>query len=1058
MAEISKQALKVVNNTNFPNNNSGEISPSDLRSFNVDMIDSTVNQATYTSDSASWNASIDALEQFTSSQQPSFTALNAFTASQIGINSALTGFTSSADARLDALELETAALESFTASINQIQERGVVKGTSTRLNFGGGAFVTASIVANVGGAIADITINSDTTKTGTGSFNAYTQSTDARINSLEQFTASLDTTYVTQAELAAATGALEDSIDTKLNTSSFDSFSQSIDARVDSLEAATSSFVTSAITASSLTTASFAAGTLTFTKGDGTTFGVVIPDVSGSTIDTGSFATTGSNSFVGNQIISGGLVVSGSQPISFSGSSFLVNTFDGGGPIIFKPGTSIQFLGNTDFTNPGRFPILNVDASGSGYYGFNNEIVGRIYQDFSGSVDARINAITSSGGIPAGTVSSSAQITDYGIFATTGSNTFRDNQTITTAGNTDVTIQSTAVSGQTNLVLDAFQNNVTAKGNLSFTNNGQFGGSGSVKFISTLNNIEFASDSGTKIGPTNGGGNGINTQAISLQSHSGSLSLAPQGFANTTASLSHISSSSGTNFVNLMFKPNSNTVTTVISGSGNIFTNTGAATAGFVRYMTAGNLSLIGALPQISASMTFSPTISSNIFTQALNTATPIILRGPVSSSAYNLSNNYITSQIAVGTSAANNAIRLVAGLNITGNNVQSLQIVANRTNTTQAAGINNNISIGNIALNMNSSSIDMSGNFAGGNTTVTNNSSGSLRATITGNAAGIYQNIIQGANTITLSGSNDPNDIGDADYQGGVYRSVIIGTNTPFVLTGPTGSNSLSNTGIIGNGLIVTGSSGNPVFGGQSNGHGSLFTGRYNADGLRNRSGENIFVVGTGTSSSARKTGFLIDSGSNTFVEGTLNVSGSTTLSGSLYIQSGSTLPISTGSSMLTWNASTGQVSQTPLNDTAEFWSNTTQSGSAGVSGSIQFNSSGSVYGVSLVSGSRLQVENSGVFNVQFSAQIETSAGADTVYLWFKKNGTNLGDSASKALLANNTAQVMTVNILDEAAANDYYEVAYQTLNGNATILAEVASGNIPAIPSVIATVFQIR
>jgi prefoldin subunit 5 len=213
MAEISKQALKVVNNTNFPNNNSGEISPSDLRSFNVDMIDSLVDELSYNADSASWNSSISALNTFTSSQQPSFAALNAFTASASQSIQALNSFTSSADSRLDSLEAETAALESFTSSINQIQDRGVVKGTSTRLNFGGGAFVTASIVPNVNGAIADITINSDTTKTDTGSFNAYTASTNARINSLEAFTASLDTNYASQAEFNAYTA----SNDSKVN-------------------------------------------------------------------------------------------------------------------------------------------------------------------------------------------------------------------------------------------------------------------------------------------------------------------------------------------------------------------------------------------------------------------------------------------------------------------------------------------------------------------------------------------------------------------------------------------------------------------------------------------------------------------------------------------------------------------------------------------------------------------------------------------------------------------------------------------------------------------------
>jgi hypothetical protein len=73
------------------------------------------------------------------------------------------------------------------------------------------------------------------------------------------------------------------------------------------------------ITGSSLVTASFATQTLTFTKGDGTTFGVNIPDVSGSDLTSlnaftqsqevlnATFATTGSNTFVGNQIISGTL-------------------------------------------------------------------------------------------------------------------------------------------------------------------------------------------------------------------------------------------------------------------------------------------------------------------------------------------------------------------------------------------------------------------------------------------------------------------------------------------------------------------------------------------------------------------------------------------------------------------------------------------------------------------------------------------------------------------------------------------------------------------------------
>lgn len=61
MSELTKQALKVENNQSFPNNNAGLITPSALRTFNEDMIDSTVNQATYTTDSASFDSRIDAL-------------------------------------------------------------------------------------------------------------------------------------------------------------------------------------------------------------------------------------------------------------------------------------------------------------------------------------------------------------------------------------------------------------------------------------------------------------------------------------------------------------------------------------------------------------------------------------------------------------------------------------------------------------------------------------------------------------------------------------------------------------------------------------------------------------------------------------------------------------------------------------------------------------------------------------------------------------------------------------------------------------------------------------
>ena len=66
--------------------------------------------------------------------------------------------------------------------------------------------------------------------------------------------------------------------------------------------------------------------------------------------------------------------------------------------------------------------------------------------------------------------------------------------------------------------------------------------------------------------------------------------------------------------------------------------------------------------------------------------------------------------------------------------------------------------------------------------------------------------------------------------------------------------------------------------------------------------------------------------------------------------------------------------------------------------------------------------------------------------------------ESASKIVMDNNKAQLMTVNFVNEFAAGDYLEVVWQSLNGKAVLLAENPSGNIPAIPSVILTSTQVR
>jgi hypothetical protein len=275
MSQISKQALIVDNNQSFPTNNAGEITPSDLRAFNVNMIDSLVNEIPYQSFTASVTNSINLLNAFTASQQPSFTALNSFTASQLTINTGYNAATSSLNNSVSVLQSQTSQLTAFTGSINQIQSAGITLGNATRFNFSG--LMTASITANVGGNIADISLINDNTKIGTASFNAYTASTNSSISNLNQFSAStllrltniesttaslnisvsnlnastasqatfnasatasisqlltlsasLSGGYATQGELDASSSQLQNNINTKLNTSSFNAFTESV--------------------------------------------------------------------------------------------------------------------------------------------------------------------------------------------------------------------------------------------------------------------------------------------------------------------------------------------------------------------------------------------------------------------------------------------------------------------------------------------------------------------------------------------------------------------------------------------------------------------------------------------------------------------------------------------------------------------------------------------------------------------------------------------------------------------------------------------------------------
>lgn len=141
------------------------------------------------------------------------------------------------------------------------------------------------------------------------------------------------------------------------------------------------------------------------------------------------------------------------------------------------------------------------------------------------------------------------------------------------------------------------------------------------------------------------------------------------------------------------------------------------------------------------------------------------------------------------------------------------------------------------------------------------------------------------------------------------------------------------------------------------------------------------------------------------------------------------------------------------------QWQNNTTLSGSLNTSQSFQYDTTDLTYKTYLEPPSKLYVETSGVFNIQFSAQLEEpGSGAAVIYIWFKRNGVNIPESATVIDLANKGKQVAAWNFMTYLNAGDYVELVWQSDNGSTQILATTAGDSIPAIPSIITTITQVH
>jgi hypothetical protein len=104
----------------------------------------------------------------------------------------------------------------------------------------------------------------------------------------------------------------------------------------------------------------------------------------------------------------------------------------------------------------------------------------------------------------------------------------------------------------------------------------------------------------------------------------------------------------------------------------------------------------------------------------------------------------------------------------------------------------------------------------------------------------------------------------------------------------------------------------------------------------------------------------------------------------------------------------------------------------------------------------SKLFINETGLYNFQFSAQLDKSGGgAVPVWIWPRVNGVNIPDSATKVVIDGPNNEIVPAwNFVLLMQSGDYFELAWQSADTSVIIAAEPPASNYPGIPSIIMTV----
>ena len=161
-------------------------------------------------------------------------------------------------------------------------------------------------------------------------------------------------------------------------------------------------------------------------------------------------------------------------------------------------------------------------------------------------------------------------------------------------------------------------------------------------------------------------------------------------------------------------------------------------------------------------------------------------------------------------------------------------------------------------------------------------------------------------------------------------------------------------------------------------------------------------------------------------------------------------------------WQGLQGFNSAVPILHYGSFYDTTTQTAAvANTAYAMTFNSTAESDGVYIGSPtSRIYVNQDGVYNIQFSVQIDKSSGSTgNVYLWLDLNGTAVANSGGTVAVQGTAARsVPAWNYVISLNAGQYIRIMWSTDDTGIRLLHNTAVSPCPAIPSVILTVTQVN